>query len=288
MKIEKKCIPCIVNQAVKFCDAANCENISPVLRRVFEYLSHVDFDASVTPEVVGEIFSIVSAESGNNDPYFAARSFYNKMMSEQIPALEKHINSAEDPFAAAVRYSIIGNIIDFSPEQDLSPEAVMGYFARYGDISPVIDDTNLLKKDIASAETVLYLGDNCGEICLDRLLLKRIKVLNHHCRIYFAVKGRAVLNDSVAEDAYDVGIQEYAEVIDSGDSSPGTVLHRISPRLKNIFEHADVIISKGQANFECLSEEKRNIYFLLMAKCAMIAEKNGVDRMSMICKRQSK
>lgn len=107
--------------------------------------------------------------------------------------------------------------------------------------------------------------------------------LRPSCRIYFAVRGAAVVNDSVEEDAYAVGIDAYARVISNGDSSLGTVLHRTSEEFQEIYQKADIIIAKGQANYECLSEEKKNIYFLLLTKCRVIADDIGIPEMKMIC-----
>ena len=107
--------------------------------------------------------------------------------------------------------------------------------------------------------------------------------MNPHIKIYFGVRGTAVVNDSIEEDAYDVKMDEYATIISNGDQSLGTVLSRTSQEFQNVYHQADVIISKGQANYESLSEEKENIYFLLMVKCEVISQYIGVPIQSMIC-----
>ena len=137
-------------------------------------------------------------------------------------------------------------------------------------------------KDIINADALLYLGDNCGEICLDKILLKKIKELNPNIKLLFGVRGKSVVNDSIAEDAYYVGIDKYAEVVDNGDGSLGTVLNRTSPSFNHVYKKANVVIAKGQANYECLSEENKNIYFLLMTKCDVIANDIGVEEKKII------
>ena len=122
-----------------------------------------------------------------------------------------------------------------------------------------------------------------GEICLDRLLLKQIKKVNPALSIYFAVRGAPVINDSIEADAYQVGIDEYATIISNGDDSLGTVLSRTSKEFNMIYNQSDIIISKGQANYESLSEAEENIYFLLMSKCDVIAKDIGVPSGSLIC-----
>ena len=286
MKVHKKCLPCIVNQTVKFIEAASPRSESEIFKKVFEYLSRTDFENAITPEVVGEIFAIVTRESSNPDPYKLTREFYNKMLSEQSAELEEAVDRAPDPFSEAVKYAIIGNVIDFSPGYELTAEAVKGYFSKFGRESLEIDHTALLKKDILTAKTILYIGDNCGEIVLDKILLKKIREINPAAQIYFVTKGAPTLNDSVKEDALALGIQEYASVIDHGDNCPGTVLHRTSEEFRRLFERTDVVISKGQANYEGLNEAQGNIYFLLIAKCAAIAQDIGTSEMKMICKKK--
>ena len=146
-----------------------------------------------------------------------------------------------------------------------------------------IDDSGPLRREIREADSILYLSDNCGEICLDKILVKKIKEINPLCHIFFAVRGTAVVNDSVEEDAYDIGMDDYATIISNGDFSLGTVLPRTSKEFQEIYRKADIVIAKGQANYECLSEEKKNLYFLLMTKCKVIAEDIGAEVLKRIC-----
>jgi len=199
------------------------------------------------------------------------------------PEFERKIEQAENVFQLAMRYAIVGNIIDFNPIHDTLLEDVLDCFEKMEQLELAIDDSQTLIEDILNAKTLLYLGDNCGEICLDKIFLKKLKELNPSVRLLFGVRGKPVVNDSIAEDAYTVGIDEYAEVIDNGDGSLGTVLKRTSPAFNEVYKNSDVVIAKGQANYECLSEENKNIYFLLMTKCDVIAKDIGVEEKKMIC-----
>lgn len=283
MKIQERCMPCMVNQAIKVADMVGLEDKFELLRKVFAYLSKVDFNTSTTPELIGEIFSLLKDETGNPDPYKETRAHYNKMLLERIPDLEKEIDGAENPFLEAIKYAIIGNIIDFNPIHNLLLTDIEACFSQLQGEQLQVNHSNLLKQDIINVDRILYLGDNCGEICLDLILIKKIKELNPSCHIYFATRGEAVVNDSVVEDAYFVGIDNYATVIGNGDSSLGTVLYRTSKEFQEIYQNADIVIAKGQANYECLSNENRDIYFLLMTKCSAIADDIGVPEMKMIC-----
>ena len=285
MKMQEKCLPCVVNQAIKVADMVGMKEKGNLLRRVFSYLSQVDYNAITSPELIGEIFSIIKEETGNQDPYKETRQKYNKMFLERLPVYEKEIEQSKNPFEEAVKYAIIGNVIDFNPIHELTILDVERHFKRLKGENLEINDAAFLQKELETAKTILYLGDNCGEICLDKILLKKIKAMNPKVQIFFATRGAAVVNDSIEEDAYLVGIDEVATVVSNGDSSLGTVLSRTSKEFLQIYEKADVVIAKGQANYECLSTEKKNIYFLLMTKCQAIAKDIGAPEMKMILKR---
>lgn len=282
MKIRDKCLPCVVNQVLKTADITGVNSKEELLREVFTYLSKIDFNIT-TPEIIGEVFTMIKKHVGNPDPYKETRNHYNTMFLELLPEFEKKIEEAEDSFQLAVRYAIVGNIIDFNPIHNTLLEDIFDCFEKMEDLELAVNDSKALMEEVLSAKTLLYLGDNCGEICLDKILLKKIKELNPTVKIFFGVRGKPVVNDSIAEDAYAVGIDEYAEIVDNGDGSLGTVLNRTSPEFKGVYNKADIVIAKGQANYECLSEENKNIYFLLMTKCDVIANDIGVPEKKMIC-----
>lgn len=283
MKIQENCIPCIMNQAIKVADIVGLKEKDNLLRSIFTYLSKVDFKSSSTPELTGEIFSLLKKETGNNDPYKETRSHYNRMFLEQLPQLEQEINKSDNPFLESIKYAIIGNIIDLNPIHNLLLSDIEACFANLKQEQLELDDSAILIQEIYKANTLLYLGDNCGEICLDKILIQKIKEANPLCHVFFATRGEAVVNDSVEEDAYAIGMDACATIISNGDYSLGTVLHRTSEKFQEIYRKADIVIAKGQANYECLSNERKNIFFLLMTKCKVIADDIGIPEMKMIC-----
>ena len=177
----------------------------------------------------------------------------------------------------------MGNVIDFSPIHQNVQKDMMTYFQNMDQLSLTINHVERLKEDLMNASSLVYLGDNCGEIYLDLLLIKRIKAMNPQLKIYFVTRGKPVVNDSILEDAYEVGMDQYATIISNGDGSLGTILSRVSQEFLDVYHQADIIIAKGQANFESLSEEDKNIYFLLMVKCDVISRYIGVKQKSFVC-----
>ena len=278
MKINEKCLPCLINQVIKVANITNCSNRDDLYHQVFEQLSKIDFNKS-NPEIIGMIFELVKKHLNNEDPYQEIRQYYNNLFLQSYDDFDKKINF----FKTAIKYAIIGNIIDFSPINNQEITKIDDWFDNIDNLSLTIDHVDKLINDIKKAKTILYLGDNCGEICLDKLLLKRIKQLNPSLKIYFGVRGKPVVNDSIESDAYEVGIDEYASIISNGDNSLGTILSRTSAQFNQIYQNCDFVIAKGQANFESLSEENKKIYFLLMVKCDVIAKYINVPEKSLVC-----
>lgn len=278
MKINEKCLPCLINQVIKVANITNCSNRDDLYHQVFEQLSKIDFNKS-NPEIIGMIFELVKKHLNNEDPCQEIRQYYNNLFLQSYDDFDKKINS----FKTAIKYAIIGNIIDFSPINNQEITKIDDWFDNIDNLSLTIDHVDKLINDIKKAKIILYLGDNCGEICLDKLLLKRIKQLNPSLKIYFGVRGKSVVNDSIESDAYEVGIDEYASIISNGDNSLGTILSRTSAQFNQIYQNCDFVIAKGQANFESLSEENKKIYFLLMVKCGVIAKYINVPEKSLVC-----
>jgi len=151
-------------------------------------------------------------------------------------------------------------------------------------ISLVVDHSESLYQRLKTARSLMYLGDNCGEICLDKLFIKYIKKEFPNIKIYFGVRGQAIVNDVTLEDAQMVAMEEVAEVIENGDSSLGTVIERVSDEFREKFYNADVVIAKGQGNYESLSEiDRNNVFHLFMAKCNPVSNSLGVKTLSIVC-----
>lgn len=283
MRIKDKCLPCLVNQVIKVADITNADNREDLYKEVFLYLSQLDFNKT-NPEITGATFAMLKKHIGNDDPYYEVRKYYNDLILDMMDGLEEKINRESDSFFQALKYAVIGNIIDFSPIHNNTMEDILKFINDAERLKFAINHVKQLQQNILSADSLLYLGDNCGEICFDKILIKKMKEQNPALKVYFGVRGEAVINDSIEEDAYYVGMGEYAKIISNGDNSLGTVLERTSHEFKEIYHKADIIIAKGQANYECLSEQKdKNIYFLLMTKCDVIAKDIGVPVKSLIC-----
>ncbi len=229
-----------------------------------------------SPLFARELHSILRSYTGNSDPYKDEKKHYNDLALGLLPDMESLLRQSDDPFNTALRLSIAGNIIDFAVNDTFNLHATLG---RVLESRFAIDDSELLKKALGSARSVLYLGDNAGEIVFDKLFIKTIG----HPGIVYAVRGAPVINDATPEDAEYVGMSEVARVVSNGFDAPSTVVSESSDEFRKLFSEADLIISKGQGNLEGLMHLKdKRIFFLLMVKCNVMAEFLKVEKDSFV------
>lgn len=221
----------------------------------------------LVPYTTGLIHKNFKKIIGVEDLYREEKDFTNKLILETYNNHKELIKNSPSPLHAALKLTVIGNIIDFganSVPEDIIKEIHTNFQQDFK-----INHSNELLKDINKADLILYLGDNSGEIVFDKLFPE---TLNHQ-NVVFSTRGEAILNDVTTKDAYDIGLDKYAKIISNGYFAPSTLIDKSGKEFMDIYKKADVIISKGQGNLEgLLPHKKDNIYFLLMAKCQLIAD----------------
>ncbi|MFO7957113.1 MAG: ARMT1-like domain-containing protein [Candidatus Brocadiia bacterium] len=274
MKTYLECIPCFVRQALEAVTMATGDEElrERLMRRVLSELSEFPFDES--PPVMGRrIHEIVREATGHQDPYAEAKRRSNELALELFPALRREVEAASDPFEASVRLAIAANVIDLGAkaERELGKDVVRAELEAA--LHEPLDPAGLgeLRQAGEGARDVLYLADNAGEIVFDRLLIEHLPA----GRVTVAVRGGPIINDATLEDARRAGVEEVAEVITNGTASPGTPLDDCSAEFRGRFAAADVIIAKGQGNYETLSDAEANVFFLLRVKCPVLARDTG-------------
>ena len=269
MNISLDCIPCIVNSFLRLLKSGILPDAEkePAMRHLLDFLAKADYHQS-PPALGREMHRVIREVLKNPDPYKEIKKKYNRMMLDLYNNFKNMVQKADDSFDMAMRLAIAGNVIDFGPQHQLD---VMDTINRVVHAELAIDDSPQLRRDLQRASTILYVGDNCGEIVLDKLFIETM----NHPNVYFAVRGRPVINDATIEDAKEVEMDKVAKIITTGDDAPGAVWETASEKFKNYFLNADVVISKGQGNLEGLIDVKHNIYFLLVTKCDLIASRVG-------------
>ena len=285
MKLQQECVTCIIAQVrnVTRMFGLSEEQKNAAMDDTHAYLAQANYEGC-TPESMGELWQILLRHVGGKDPYASIKSLCNQEAMKMMPQTREKIAHAKEPFTVALKYAIAGNLIDYGLEHPVSIDEQNAQIDAIANTAFSIDDSASLLSALANAKTMLYLGDNAGEIVFDKLLIEQIRLRFPALDLSFVVKGSPVLNDVTYADAEEVGMAELARVIDNGDASPGTVLPRTSEAFREAFSKADVVLSKGQGNFESLSGvEKEHLFFLFTAKCDTVCVEAGVPKLSIVC-----
>lgn len=273
MKSRIDCVPCLINQAFKNGKHANLSDQQQE-KYLHEAINYINSQPYSTPAPITshKTWQMLLEYSTNKDPWYEVKREYNQAMMEYLPHFRAMIQESERPLSTAMRMAIAGNIIDFgAPHQFDIQKAIEKINNTIHENLSVDHSTELFAK-IAQSNRLLYLGDNCGEIVLDRLFLEQLKIAFPTLQITFVTRGKAVLNDILPEDALEVGIDAYATIIDNGSGAPSTILSDVSAAFLSAYQDHPVVIAKGQGNFEGLfGSSKKELYFLFMAKCPYIA-----------------
>jgi uncharacterized protein with ATP-grasp and redox domains len=180
------------------------------------------------------------------------------------------VEASEDPLETALRLAIAGNVIDFGANPDVRLEEDIQETLQ---LEPTINDSRIFKEELKSAQNILYVGDNAGETVFDRILIETMAR-----PITYVVRERPIINDTTVGDAIKSGLDEVADLVSSGWDGPGVSLKHGSEAFLRHYDRANMIISKGQGNYETLSGEQKPIFFLLKAKCPVIARNLGVNK----------
>lgn len=274
MKTYLDCIPCFFRQALDAARLAGADDKTQkkILDKLAKEMECFSLECS-PPEMGKIIYGLVIEVTGKKDPYKKIKEKSNKMALDILPILKKRIESSKDRMLTALEFAIAGNIIDYGAKNSLDIDKEINDIINEIDCEDkkAVFSYDNFKRDLNKAKTILYIADNAGEIIFDRLLIEEIKGLGKD--IVCAVRESPIINDALKEDALTAGIDKVARIISSGSDAPGTILEACSDEFKGIFDRADLIISKGQGNFESLAEKtKRPIYFLFRVKCPIVAE----------------
>ena len=278
MKTYLECIPCFMQQALRASrmSTESTKQQKYILDEVAKIIP--DFSLKYTPAEYGsEVYKIIKKVTGVADPYKQIKEDSIKDAKKLTPYLKDIISKSDNRLLTAVRIAIAGNIIDFGVNEP---------FSLKGDIEKIlvqdfaISDFNYFKSAVRKAKNILYIGDNAGESVFDKLLIEEMPNKN----ITYVVREIPIINDSTYEDAINSDLDEVATIISSGVTAPGTILSQCNKKFLKLFETSDLVISKGQGNYEGLSDVKRPLFFLLKAKCEVIAKDLNVKKNDIILK----
>lgn len=279
MEVHLDCLPCNLRQVL---EAARLATPNPEIQCaiVLESLKILkNFNSyGTSPEMGRAVHQLVVKHTGITDPYKQLKKESIQMAHSLYPALENYVRSQGDRLQAALGVSAVGNLIDAAVygvlpaaelEKKLKEELEQGFNFK---------DLETLRQEAKKARIIVIIGDNAGETVFDKILLTELKNISRgEAGLFFAVRSAPIINDATMEDALASGLDEVSVLLETGSTVAGTIWEEMSLDFRRLFLQADLVVAKGQGNYETLGQTKqRPLYFLLKAKCSLVAEHIGV------------
>lgn len=267
------CISCILSkeeQSIRqFTDE---EKKSEYMHRVLEILYQYG-QVESSPGLTERLARLYKDFWGSVKDYTAQKQKYNQLLLRMEDKIESQIQKASDPMKECIKYVCAANYIDFSAVADVNEATLEELLHKAAGKDIPEDEYQKFREDLQKAASLVYLTDNCGEIVLDKLFIKYIKDSFPEIQITVIVRGADVINDATMEDAKEAGLAGLVKCMGNGNAAPGTIISRLSEEARKVIYDADIIISKGQGNFESLYGEHLNPYYLFLCKCELFVQR---------------
>ncbi len=283
MLIDEACVGCIINQSVKVADAIDADSsLKSELTSAIEDMSK-DFSFKQNPpEIASYVYEKMADIANKKDLYDEVKALSTAKALSFVPFLKEKVLTSNDKLLTATKIAVAGNVIDLAAEVefDLGEELIKVFDTDFSH-----NDFKELETSLATAKSVVILGDNVGEHIFDYMFVETLKELYPNAVYHYFVRGTPIINDVTILEAKEAGFNELCNLVDSGVNTPGFAYSRATQEAKDLFDSADLVISKGMGNYECLSPSHREkICFLLKVKCGVVA--NSLDREigDIICK----
>lgn len=273
MRISQSCAECLYNRQKN--KTYNTEYLAEI-KALLDNRKETD----TSPYMVYLFNKVHVRYFGKGADYSAIKKQYNDLVLAMEDSLRHEINSAEEPLAKAMMMSRAGNYIDFGAMNSVDRDEFLSLFSntemREDDRKTYVS----FLRECTDAKTFLLICDNCGEIVLDKLMLEQLKLRFPHLTVRAMVRGDNVLNDATAEDAKYVGLDTEAEIISNGEAVAGTIYEMLPDEAKNVLDNSDVILAKGQGNYESLSGQGRHIFYEFLCKCELFTSRFNVPKLT--------
>lgn len=278
MKINSFCLACLINmqesQVRKFDDE---EKKMDYMQEILAFLSSCDPDLSA-PALVKPLSRIYEKYWGKRDSMEEVKQEFNDYLLSMEKELEAQIRNHPDPLEAALCYARTGNYIDYAAVKDITKEKLLELFESQGSAGLEKEMYRRFLDDLEHASSLVWLTDNCGEIVLDKIAMKILREQYTDVKVTAIVRGEPVVNDADLEAARYVGLDRIVNVTGNGSGIAGTDLADISEEAEQLIRNADLIVSKGQGNFETIHGCGLNIYYLFLCKCEWFVQKFRAER----------
>ncbi|MBM6853942.1 DUF89 family protein [Mediterraneibacter glycyrrhizinilyticus] len=288
MRASSMCISCLISKQEKLIrQFPDEEKKSEYMHQVLGILYQNGQSASA-PSLAEKIDTLHRQFWGQTEDFSAQKKLYNDLLLSMEEEIERRIRDSEDPLRECIKYVCAGNYIDFSAVENVDKTVLGSLLEKAAGENVPEEEYQAFLSDLRSADTLVCLTDNCGEIVLDKIFIRHLKEEFPDLKITAIVRGQNVINDATMEDAKAVGLTGLIPCIGNGNAAPGTVLSELSPEARRVLLEADVIISKGQGNFESLYGEGLNPYYLFLCKCELFVRRFGLERYASVFSREDR
>lgn len=279
IRLHSDCVRCLTERYLRLPIAHLSEEQQiDYYQTVFSYMAQADKEHPA-PVAMHPITKVLEEKFDMREDFTDIKRVFNDLLLRREDDFIRRLNKSADSLKLAVQYAMIGNYIDFGAIENVTEEALSAFID--GAPQQPVNSASLaaLKHDLEHSKKLVYLTDNCGEIVFDKYLMRTIRALYPNIEITAIVRGGEVSNDATRTDAEQVRLHEAAHIIlDNGNDIAGTWLPSLSPEARAAMESADMLIAKGQANFETLRKCGLNIYYIFLCKCEMFARQFGVEK----------
>ena len=273
IRLYPECIKCLLSKQMEKCpENAPLDQKIEYMQKILQIVANAPKSVSA-PVLVRDMYDLQKEMFGIDVDYTEIKSYFNKLMLRLEEKLWQDIIDAKEPIKRAIQYAMIGNYIDFAALKDVDENSLLTFLDKAKDEK--VDEKELasLIEELKKSKELVYVVDNCGEIVTDKLFMRLIKEKYPNVHITAMVRGGVVMNDATREDAKEVELEKVADIQDSGCNIAGTSLEVISDEAKQTIENADLIIAKGQGNFETMHQCGKNIFYIFMCKCTMFMKR---------------
>lgn len=275
MLIDEACVSCIINQSVKVADAINATpSLKNTLTSTVENMSR-DFSFNDNPpEIAADVYEKMAMLANKSDLYDEVKELSTKKALSFVPLLTEKLLNSEDKLLTATKIAVAGNVIDLAAEVEFDLEEEL---SKIFDTDFSHNDFEKMQTNLSNAGTVVVLGDNVGEHIFDYMFIETLQELYPNATYSYFVRGNPIINDVTMKEAKEAAFDKLCNLVDSGVNTPGFDYSRATKEAQGLFDSADLVISKGMGNYECLSpSHRKEICFLLKVKCGVVA--NSLDR----------
>lgn len=286
MNLTPTCVTCIFSQSLRVCEKLQVDNktTKKILDSVAGMIPEWSFDET-PPQVAARVYPKIAKLLQTDDIYYDFKREATERAKAFIPFVEEMIDKHNDKFHASLKAAVAGNVIDLAAMEqfDLQEEVEKVFDSPFE-----IDDSEELRNILQNSKNLLVVGDNAGEHLFDKVMMKCLKNLFPNLHIFYAVRGKPIINDITIDEAIEAGLDEVAEIVDSGVDTPGLDLNRASNKMMSVYKQADVVLAKGMGNYESLNGVSiRPTFFLLKVKCSVVAASLGRNVGDIICYKES-